>query len=100
VANEGAELAGQAGFDADAQIAESVASSWAAILFAAEHLDVDLVVLGARGLTGVRSLLLGSVSHHVVNLTRRNTLVVPSEKVAADRERVEIPELPVRLETA
>lgn len=99
VAREGARLAREAGFDADAQIVESVAASWAAILFAAEQLDVDLLVLGARGLAGVRSLLLGSVSHHVVNLTRRNTLVVPSEKVAADREGA-VPQLPVRLEPA
>jgi nucleotide-binding universal stress UspA family protein len=99
VAREGARLAREAGFDADARTIESVASSWAAILFAAEQLDVDLLVLGARGLAGVRSLLLGSVSHHVVNLTRRNTLVVPSEKVAADRARA-APQLSAGLEPA
>jgi len=95
VAKEGTRLARQAGFDADARIVESAASTWGAILYAAEELDVDLVVMGARGLTGLRSTLLGSVSHHVVNLTGRTTLVVPSEKVDEDRGT---PQLPVRLE--
>jgi nucleotide-binding universal stress UspA family protein len=98
VAREGTRLALEAGFDADARIVESAAATWGAILYAAEELDVDLVVMGARGLTGVRSMLLGSVSHHVVNLTGRNTLVVPSEKVAADRGTAGVSELPVRLE--
>ena len=99
VAKDGAELARQAGFDADAQIVESVAASWAAILVTADQLDVDLVVVGARGLTGARSFLLGSVSHHVVNLTRRKTLVVPSAQLVADRE-VAVPEVDIRLEAA
>jgi nucleotide-binding universal stress UspA family protein len=98
VAKEGTRLAADAGFDADARIVESAASTWAAILYAADELDVDLVVMGARGLTGVRSMLLGSVSHHVVNLTGRSTLVVPSEKVAEDRGTAGFSELRVQLE--
>jgi nucleotide-binding universal stress UspA family protein len=100
VANRGAALARRAGFDTDAKIVESAASSWASILYAAEELDADLLVLGARGLTGAKALLLGSVSHHVVNLTRRSTLVVPSPAVGTESERATIPAISVRIEAA
>jgi nucleotide-binding universal stress UspA family protein len=51
----------------------------------AAELDVDLIVLGARGLTGVRAFL-GSVSNHVLQNARRPVLVVPPTAVpTADR---------------
>ena len=43
-----------------------------------EELDVDLIVLGARGLAGVRAFL-GSVSNHVVQHAHRPVLVVPAK---------------------
>ncbi|CAN5791700.1 hypothetical protein BH20ACT11_BH20ACT11_04710 [soil metagenome] len=42
----------------------------------AEELNSGLVVLGSRGLGVVRSLVLGSVSEGVVNLSRRPTLIM------------------------
>jgi nucleotide-binding universal stress UspA family protein len=98
VAASGAELARAAGFEAEPRTAHSAAPTWAAILYVSDELEVDLVVLGARGLTGFRSLLLGSVSHHVVNLTRRPTLVIPSPRIAEDDSRMEPSALPVRLD--
>jgi nucleotide-binding universal stress UspA family protein len=98
VAREGAELARNAGFEAEARTAHSAAPTWAAILYASEELEVDLVVLWARGPTGFRSLLLGSVSHHVVNLTRRPALVFPSPQLVEDRSRAGLPEVPVQLD--
>ena len=42
----------------------------------ADSLDVDLIVLGSRGLGTVRGALLGSVSHGVLNHTHCSVLVV------------------------
>jgi hypothetical protein len=43
--------------------------------------------LGSRGLTGLKSLLLGSVSHAVIQHADRTVIVVPSSDVAVARER-------------
>lgn len=44
-----------------------------------------MIVLGTRGLTGIKSALLGSVSHAVLQRTDRPVMVVPSPEVARDR---------------
>lgn len=84
-ANEGAKLAAGAGLTADARalVVESTIS--ATILSAAAEVDAAVVVLGSRGYTGVKSLMLGSVSHHVLHHADRPVLVVPSPVVAAAR---------------
>jgi nucleotide-binding universal stress UspA family protein len=43
--------------------------------------------MGSRGLTGVKSLLLGSVSRSVIQHADRTVIVVPSPEVAAARAR-------------
>lgn len=58
-----------------------------AILSVAADVDADLVVLGTRGLGGVKSFLLGSVSHAVIQHADRAVLVVPSAGLAERRHR-------------
>jgi nucleotide-binding universal stress UspA family protein len=84
-ADEGAKLATGAGLAADAKalVVESTIS--AAILGAAADVDAAVVVLGSRGYTGVKSMMLGSVSTHVLHHADRPVLVVPSPVVAAAR---------------
>ncbi|MCU0684130.1 MAG: OmpA family protein [Polyangiaceae bacterium] len=53
---------------------ERAASSWLAILTAAERLDADVVVIG--GGRHLRDGVLGSTSLMVANMSRRNVLVV------------------------
>ena len=89
VAREGAELARRAGFDPTPLTAHGALPAWAIILGVARRTEADLIVLGSRGLTGVRSFILGSTSHHVVNLAHVATLVIPEggegeEAVPAD----------------
>jgi nucleotide-binding universal stress UspA family protein len=55
---------------------------WRAILEAAEELDVDLIVLGSHGHDGV-DWILGTTAGKVVNLARRNVLVVHDRRAAA-----------------
>jgi nucleotide-binding universal stress UspA family protein len=78
-AAEGCGLARDAGLDAEALTACGIPDEGTAhaILDAADAQDASLIVLGARGLSGLRSLILGSVSHGVVHHARRPVLVVP-----------------------
>jgi nucleotide-binding universal stress UspA family protein len=52
------------------------------ILYASEEIDAGLVVIGRRGLGGVRRLLLGSVSEGIVHNARRPVLVLRGEESA------------------
>ena len=47
-----------------------------AILDAADEYEADLVVMGSRGVSDLRGLLLGSVTHKVLQLSDRAILVV------------------------
>lgn len=84
-AGEGAELAQAAGLQATAATSERHGTIARAILDDAERIEAEAIVLGSRGLTGIGSLLLGSVSHAVVQHADRTVVVVPSPSVAARR---------------
>jgi nucleotide-binding universal stress UspA family protein len=72
----GVELARAAGFDAEGRLARGKA--WRAICDLADELDASMIVLGARGLSRVKSMLLGSVSSAVAVHAERPVLVIPS----------------------
>jgi len=77
VAVEGAELARKAGLDAEPRVAQGALPIWELIVRAADELGAALIVLGSRGLRGVRSLMLGSVSHQVAHHAHQPVLVAP-----------------------
>jgi nucleotide-binding universal stress UspA family protein len=78
VAEEGAELAAAAGFaEVTSRAVADTESIWRTIIEVADELDVTLVVMGSRGLAGLRSVLLGSVSNHVLHHIHRPILIVP-----------------------
>jgi nucleotide-binding universal stress UspA family protein len=86
LAQEGAQLARDAGMDAQPLTVSQETTTFEAILAQADALDADAILMGSRGLTGLKSILLGSVSHGVVHHADRTVIVVPSPDVAAARE--------------
>jgi nucleotide-binding universal stress UspA family protein len=84
-AAEGAEAARAAGLDATPSTAAVETTVAEAILAQADRIDADAIVIGSRGLTGVKSLLLGSVSNAVVHHADRPVVVVPSPAIARER---------------
>jgi nucleotide-binding universal stress UspA family protein len=76
-ADEGAPLARQHGWQAEPRLALTRTTTWRTIVEVADELDSGLVVCGARGLSGVRGLVLGSVSSAVVHHAQRPVLVAP-----------------------
>lgn len=84
-ATEGAQRATAAGMTARPRTVGGHGGTARAILGVAAELDAGLIVLGTRGRSGVRSFLLGGVSHAVVQHADRPVLVVPAAAVADER---------------
>jgi nucleotide-binding universal stress UspA family protein len=84
-AGEGIERARQVGLTAEPRVRKRDASIWETILGEADEVGASAIVLGTRGLTGLKSLLLGSVSHAVLQHADRPVIVVPSPEVASRR---------------
>lgn len=76
LAAEGVSLAQAAGLHAEPVVVEAGRAVAAALLERAEALGADAIVVGARGMSGVRSVLLGSVSNAIVHGAGRPVLVV------------------------
>jgi nucleotide-binding universal stress UspA family protein len=85
-ATEGVELARAAGLDVTPLVTSLNGSTADTIIEQADRLDVDAIVVGSRGLTGM-ALLLGSVSLAVVQRANRAVVIVPSADVATQRQR-------------
>ncbi|MET9341273.1 universal stress protein [Nonomuraea sp. NPDC003804] len=82
LAEQGAQLARQAGLEATARCEPDSPAVWSTIVDVAQELDAMLIVTGTRGLGGVRSLLLGSTSDRVLHHAGRPVLIVPSPEGA------------------
>jgi nucleotide-binding universal stress UspA family protein len=55
---------------------EAAGPVWKTIVEIADRDDAATIVMGSRGLTGLRAMLLGSVSSAVVHHADRPTLIV------------------------
>lgn len=86
-AAEGTALASRLGMRAVPKTTPQALTTAGTILSEAEALGASAIVMGSRGRTGVKSLLLGSVSHVVIQHADRTVAVVPSPDVAASRAR-------------
>jgi nucleotide-binding universal stress UspA family protein len=83
VAEEGCAQARSAGLAADAGVVRAAGALWPALVDAAETREAAAIVVGSRGLSGVKSLLLGSVSGSILHHTTRPVLVVRHSSAAA-----------------
>jgi nucleotide-binding universal stress UspA family protein len=81
-ARDGADRVRHAGMASEPRVEARGLSVAGTILDVANEIDADAVVVGTRGLGGVKSLLLGSVSQAVVHQTDRPVVVVPSDAQA------------------
>jgi nucleotide-binding universal stress UspA family protein len=75
-ARMGARIAREAGFAAEAR-AEVTAPTWEGVVEVADALDAAVIVVGSRGLTGLREVAEGSVSHAIAEHAGRPVLIVP-----------------------
>jgi nucleotide-binding universal stress UspA family protein len=78
LAEEGCAVWRAAGVQATPAAVEGPGAVWRTILAEADARDVSVIVLGSRGITGMRSLVLGSVSHGVANHSHRPVLIMPT----------------------
>jgi len=76
-AAEGVQLAAAAGLSAEPVSRLARGPVWQAILDVAGEYDAAAIVLGRRGLGGIKSMLLGSVSNAVVHHSDRPVVVIP-----------------------
>ncbi|MGH2892521.1 MAG: universal stress protein, partial [Solirubrobacteraceae bacterium] len=84
-AEEGAALARSHGLEAGSRAVARRDSVAEALLGEADRANASAIVVGSRGLGGLGSLLLGSVSHALIQHADRTVVIVPSPKVARRR---------------
>jgi nucleotide-binding universal stress UspA family protein len=85
LAAEGCRRASEAGLDATPEAVEMDFNGIChAILAAGDRHDAGLIVAGARGLSALESLVLGSVSHGIAQQAHRPVLIVPARSSAEE----------------
>jgi nucleotide-binding universal stress UspA family protein len=76
LADEGVRIARGAGLLAEPVAVQAAGPVWKTIVEIADREDAATIVMGSRGLTGLRAMLLGSVSSAVVHHAARPALIV------------------------
>lgn len=84
-AAEGAGLATAGGLNATPQATVVELNVADTILAEAAAISAGAVVCGSRGYTGVKSVMLGSVSHHILQHADLPVVVIPSPEIAKAR---------------
>lgn len=77
-ADDGVTAAKDAGLDATASTLLCHGQVWATIIDAADQEDAEATVVGSRGLSPMKSALLGSVANGVVHHSARPVVVIPA----------------------
>jgi nucleotide-binding universal stress UspA family protein len=76
IADRGAAIARDAGFEAEPLLIAADRPTAALIADQAEEFDAPAIVMGQRGMSGLKSAVLGSVSRDVVNAYHRPVVLV------------------------
>lgn len=75
----GVQLATETGLSARGSLVEVESTVWGALVAAADALDVDLLVTGTRGASGLKALLRSSVAERVLKHCHRPVFIVPAK---------------------
>jgi nucleotide-binding universal stress UspA family protein len=75
-ATAGVELAREAGFRAEAR-SEVDSPTWIGVVDVADEIDAAVIVIGSRGLSGLKQIVDGSLSHQVAERAGRPVLIAP-----------------------
>ena len=89
IAAEGVQRARDVGLGAQARVVRRHGGIGESILTQAADAHADLIFVGTRGRGDVRSLLLGSVSHYLVQHADRAVSVVPPSELIDRRRHVQ-----------
>ena len=76
ILGEAEQLATEQGIERVTRVTKEADSAAAAVLAAASSAGVELIVIGTRGLTGLREIAMGSVAHKVASAADCPVLIV------------------------
>ena len=76
VVDRGVAIARDAGFEAEPLLIQADRRTAAIVAETAEELDAPAIILGTRGLSGLKGAVLGSVAREVVNAYHRPVVLV------------------------
>jgi nucleotide-binding universal stress UspA family protein len=76
IVERGVAIAREAGFEAEPLLVEADRRTAELVAAKAEELDAPAIVIGTRGLSGIKSAVLGSVAREVVNAYHRPVVLV------------------------
>jgi len=79
IAGRGAEIARSAGFEAEPR-GELASATWEGIVGVADELDAAVIVIGSRGLMGMKKIFDASISQQVAEHAGRPVLIMPPQR--------------------